>query len=90
MPLQPAVLTIFSAPNYLDVYGNKAAVLKHEQNVLNIRQCGRLSSQSFDHSRALLTLSGILDQVQLEPASLLLAQLHGRLHLVAALRRREE
>lgn len=34
----PAVLTIFSAPNYLDVYGNKAAVLKHEANVLNIRQ----------------------------------------------------
>ncbi|CDZ98432.1 serine threonine protein phosphatase 2b [Phaffia rhodozyma] len=35
----PAVLTIFSAPNYvIDVYGNKAAVLKHEQNVLNIRQ----------------------------------------------------
>ncbi|KAL7415011.1 Metallo-dependent phosphatase-like protein [Mrakia frigida] len=34
----PAVLTIFSAPNYVDVYGNKAAVLKHEANVLNIRQ----------------------------------------------------
>ncbi|KAI8373213.1 serine/threonine-protein phosphatase 2B catalytic subunit A1 [Radiomyces spectabilis] len=34
----PAVMTIFSAPNYLDVYNNKAAVLKYENNVMNIRQ----------------------------------------------------
>ncbi|EIN09033.1 Metallo-dependent phosphatase [Punctularia strigosozonata HHB-11173 SS5] len=34
----PSVMTIFSAPNYLDVYNNKAAVLKYESNVLNIRQ----------------------------------------------------
>jgi serine/threonine-protein phosphatase 2B catalytic subunit len=34
----PSVITIFSAPNYLDVYNNKAAVLQHESNVLNIRQ----------------------------------------------------
>jgi serine/threonine-protein phosphatase 2B catalytic subunit len=34
----PSVITIFSAPNYLDVYNNKAAVLKYESNVLNIRQ----------------------------------------------------
>ena len=34
----PSVITIFSAPNYLDVYGNKAAVLKYENNVMNIRQ----------------------------------------------------
>ena len=32
------VVTIFSAPNYLDVYNNKAAVLKYESNVMNIRQ----------------------------------------------------
>lgn len=31
-------MTIFSAPNYLDVYNNKAAVLKYENNVMNIRQ----------------------------------------------------
>ncbi len=29
----PSVMTIFSAPNYLDVYNNKAAVLKYENNV---------------------------------------------------------
>eukprot|EP00158_Paraphelidium_tribonemae_P005815 Partr_v1_DN27540_c0_g1_i1_m30639 putative serine threonine-protein phosphatase len=34
----PSVITIFSAPNYLDVYNNKAAVLKYENNVMNIRQ----------------------------------------------------
>ncbi|KAI8981442.1 serine/threonine-protein phosphatase 2B catalytic subunit A1 [Pilobolus umbonatus] len=34
----PAVMTIFSAPNYLDVYNNKAAILKYENNVMNIRQ----------------------------------------------------
>lgn len=34
----PAVMTIFSAPNYLDMYNNKAAILKYEDNVMNIRQ----------------------------------------------------
>lgn len=34
----PSVITIFSAPNYLDVYNNKAAVLKYENNIMNIRQ----------------------------------------------------
>ncbi|KZV99240.1 Metallo-dependent phosphatase [Exidia glandulosa HHB12029] len=34
----PSVMTIFSAPNYLDVYNNKAAVIKYESNVMNIRQ----------------------------------------------------
>ena len=34
----PSLITIFSAPNYLDVYQNKAAILKYENNVVNIRQ----------------------------------------------------
>ncbi|EPZ31162.1 Serine/threonine-protein phosphatase 2B catalytic subunit [Rozella allomycis CSF55] len=34
----PSVITIFSAPNYLDVYNNKAAIMKYENNVMNIRQ----------------------------------------------------
>jgi len=34
----PRVITIFSAPNYCDVYKNKAAVLKFDHNTLNIRQ----------------------------------------------------
>ncbi|KAM3524225.1 hypothetical protein MY4038_007837 [Beauveria bassiana] len=34
----PSVITLFSAPNYIDMYNNKAAVLKYENNVINIRQ----------------------------------------------------
>ncbi|XP_044180901.1 serine/threonine-protein phosphatase 2B catalytic subunit gamma isoform-like [Acropora millepora] len=34
----PSLITIFSAPHNLDVYNNKAAVLKYENNVMSIRQ----------------------------------------------------
>ena len=34
----PAVITIFSAPNYLDAYNNKGAVLHYNTTELNIRQ----------------------------------------------------
>jgi len=34
----PSVITLFSAPNYLDVHGNKGAILRYENNVFNIRQ----------------------------------------------------
>ena len=34
----PMVITIFSAPNYCDVYNNKGAVIKFDNNTLNIQQ----------------------------------------------------
>ena len=34
----PSLITIFSAPNYCDVYQNKAAIMKYENNIVNIRQ----------------------------------------------------
>ncbi|GJJ10603.1 3',5'-cyclic-nucleotide phosphodiesterase [Clathrus columnatus] len=34
----PAVMTVFSAPNYLDAYNNKAAVFKYDGGFMNIRQ----------------------------------------------------
>jgi serine/threonine-protein phosphatase 2B catalytic subunit len=34
----PTVITLFSAPNYLGSYGNKAAIMKYENNIINIRQ----------------------------------------------------
>ena len=34
----PSVITLFSAPNYLDAYNNKGAILRYEDNVMNIRQ----------------------------------------------------
>lgn len=34
----PALITLFSAPNYLNSYHNKGAVLRYENNIINIRQ----------------------------------------------------
>eukprot|EP01088_Endostelium_zonatum_P000411 TRINITY_DN10689_c0_g1_i1.p1 TRINITY_DN10689_c0_g1~~TRINITY_DN10689_c0_g1_i1.p1 ORF type:complete len:480 (-),score=82.32 TRINITY_DN10689_c0_g1_i1:159-1598(-) len=34
----PTVITLFSAPNYLDAYGNKGAVLRYEKGLMNIKQ----------------------------------------------------
>lgn len=77
----PSVMTIFSAPNYLDVYNNKAAVLKYENNVMNIRQ--------FSESPLIYTCS-TTNTHRLHTSSLLAAQLHGCIHLVPAIRRRKE
>jgi len=34
----PAVICIFSAPNYCDTYDNKAAIIRFQNNLMNIRQ----------------------------------------------------
>lgn len=34
----PTVICIFSAPNYCDVYNNKGAIIKFQNNLMNIRQ----------------------------------------------------
>lgn len=34
----PVVITVFSAPNYCDVYNNKGAIVKFNNNALNIQQ----------------------------------------------------
>lgn len=34
----PSVITLFSAPNYCDAYNNKGAIIKYDNEVLNIRQ----------------------------------------------------
>jgi len=34
----PSMICVFSAPNYLDVYGNKGAILKMENGALNVKQ----------------------------------------------------
>jgi serine/threonine-protein phosphatase 2B catalytic subunit len=36
----PSVITLFSAPNYLDVYNNKAAIIVYEKDTMNTRQFG--------------------------------------------------
>jgi serine/threonine-protein phosphatase 2B catalytic subunit len=73
----PSVMTIFSAPNYLDVYNNKAAVLKYENNVMNIRQFSKFACH---------TPFAQTDCSRLHAPSLLAAQLHGCLHMVIAIR----
>ena len=34
----PSVITVFSAPNYCDIYGNKGAIIKFVDDSLNIQQ----------------------------------------------------
>lgn len=79
----PSVMTIFSAPNYLDVYNNKAAVLKYENNVMNIRQFSKLH-------RLFVELTDLLTIFRLHATSVLAAKLHGCLHMVSSIRWREK
>lgn len=34
----PSVITVFSAPNYLDVYNNKGAIISYDNGLMNVRQ----------------------------------------------------
>jgi serine/threonine-protein phosphatase 2B catalytic subunit len=73
----PSVMTIFSAPNYLDVYNNKAAVLKYENNVMNIRQFSKLPIQC----------TMVFNLSRLHTSSLLATELYGCIHMVTSIRR---
>jgi hypothetical protein len=75
-------MTIFSAPNYLDVYNNKAAVLKYENNVMNIRQFSKFAMQQ--------TLFAWTNLCRLHATSVLATELYGCLHMVFAICWREE
>lgn len=77
----PSVMTIFSAPNYLDVYNNKAAVLKYENNVMNIRQFSKFALALQVTSGHLITNICVY---RLHSSSLLAAKLHGCLYLVTS------
>ena len=77
----PSVITIFSAPNYLDVYNNKG------------RLHARVGSGSHGCRSGHSQVRGQCDEhppVQRVAPPVLAAQLYGRVHVVAALRWREE
>ena len=59
----PAVITIFSAPNYCDVYNNKAAVLKFEVNFLCIKdfQNNSIKIQQFNYTNHPFVLPDHMD-----------------------------
>lgn len=100
----PSLITIFSAPNYLDVYNNKVRRRLLENSIKKKKKIVRLTVEyfvenlfciTFKNKFFLFTIAGscteIREQrdehqaVQLFTASLLVAQFHGRFHVVFAI-----
>ena len=52
----PSVITIFSAPNYCDIYGNKAAII--------ILESGTMTIQQFSHSAHPFVLPNFINILQ--------------------------
>lgn len=52
----PAVITLFSAPNYCDVYGNNGAIIKFKNNVMNV-----LEIAASPHPYHLCNFMGVLE-----------------------------
>lgn len=76
----PSVITIFSAPNYLDVYHNRGAVIKYKDRNITIRLAmDWLFTIHISHT------SCYPQTIQCMPTSLLAAQLHGCVYLVFTL-----
>jgi len=51
----PSLITLFSAPNYCEQYDNKGAIMRYENNVINIRQ--------FDHTTHPYFLPGFVNVI---------------------------
>jgi hypothetical protein len=68
----PLVITIFSAPNYCDIYNNKGAVIKFDV--------------SLDSSKYKIEQHAQYSTVQLYATPVLTAKLYGRVHLVNPVR----
>jgi hypothetical protein len=68
----PLVITIFSAPNYCDIYNNKGAVIKFDV--------------SFNSSKSKIEQHAQYSAVQLYATPVLAAKFYGRVHLVNPVR----
>ena len=80
------MITIFSAPNYCDVYNNKGAIIKFKGQEINIQQ--------FNYTAHPYILPNFMDVftwsmpfvIEQDLRDLLNYEGHGRLHVVHALR----
>jgi hypothetical protein len=79
----PSLITIFSAPNYLDVYNNKGIFVRFKNDLL--------SNISFVFSRhsQIRKQCDEYSSIQLFATPVLAPEFHGRIHVVVAVRRRK-